>query len=110
MIIVDYKNIENCIYFPKNLYKSDSSSYDLILKNRGTNNTYEFKDLEDEKIIPYDYYTFILNFKDLPGDEYEYTIYSGDYKCGCGMIRLNDKDLENIYYDKNREYITYDKQ
>ena len=94
-----------------NLYKNTIGTYKIVLNNRGTNKLYEFTDLEDQLIVPYDYYTFFLNFSELPEDEYEYTVYEEDgCICAKGIIKLKDDNLENVYYDKNREYITYDKQ
>lgn len=111
MIIINDKNIENSVYFPKNLYKNDSSIYTVILNNRGTNKIYKFENLEDEKLVAYDFYVFIIDFSELPVDEYEYTIYGDDNSVyGKGIIKLNEVNKENIYYEKNREYITYDKQ
>lgn len=111
MIIVVNKNIENSVYFPQNIYTDNTDIYKLVLKDRGTNKTYEFENLDDKHLVQYDYYSFFLNFSNLPENEYEYTIYdSNDKVVGTGIIRLNQLEQENTYYNKNNEYITYDKQ
>jgi len=111
MIIITDKNTENTVYFPKNLYKNKFELYTVILNNRGTNKIYKFENIDDTLLVPYDYYTFKIDFTDLPVDEYEYTILGDDaYICAKGIIKLEAENSKNIYYDKNREYITYDKQ
>lgn len=108
MIIIYNKNIDNLIYFPKNIYKNDQTSYKLTLINRATNVSYNFDDIEDKKLVPLDYYTFILNFSKLPEDEYEYSISSESFIFSKGIIKLKDSNKEIKYYNKNREYIVYE--
>ena len=111
MIIVDRKNIENSIYFPKNIYTKSTGIYKLVLSDRGTNKKYDFDGLEDKHLVEYDFYSFFVNFKNLPEGEYEYTIFdSNNDVVGKGIIRLNELEQENIYYNKNNEFIAYDKQ
>lgn len=111
MIIVSDKNIENSVYFPQNIYTNNNDIYKLLLNDRGTNKKYEFEHLEDKHLVQYDFYSFLLNFSNLPEGEYEYTIYDSNEKVvGSGLIRLNALEQENTYYNKNNEFIAYDKQ
>ena len=111
MIIVSNKNIENSVYFPQNIYTYNNDTYKLVLNDRGTNKQYEFENLDDKHLVQYDFYSFFLNFSNLPEGEYEYTIYdSNNDIVGKGIIRLNELEQENIYYNKNNEFIAYDKQ
>lgn len=118
MIIILDKNKEKVILFPKNIYtenRENESEYDykLILTNRGTNKEYEFN-VNDERMINFGFYSFKLDFSDVPEDEYEYSIYVESEVVGSGIIRLNsldDKQSEiNLEYNENRTYIAYDKQ
>lgn len=110
MIIVSNKNIENSVYFPQNIYTDNNDTYVIVLRNRGTNQTYSFT-CEDKHLVPYDFYTFFIDFSELPEDEYEYTITDSNNKVvGTGLIRLNELEPNNTYYEKNTEYIAYDKQ
>lgn len=111
MIIISNKNIENSVYFPQNIYTDNTNVYKLVLNDRGTNKQYEFVDLEDRHLVQYDFYSFFLNFSNLPEGEYEYTIFdSNDNVVGKGLIRLNELEENNVYYNKNNEFIAYDKQ
>lgn len=111
MIIVSDKNIENSVYFPKNIYTSNTGIYKLVLNDRGTNKQYEFENLDDKHLVQYDFYSFLLDFSTLPEGEYEYTIFdSNNDVVGKGLIRLNELIQDNIYYNKNNEFIAYDKQ
>lgn len=111
MIIIERKNIENSVYFPRNLYKNEENEYKLVLNNRATNKTYTFENLEDKKLWSIDYYVFFINFKDVPEDEYEYKIFTNkDVELASGIIKLKDDEKTTVYYNKNREYIAYDKQ
>jgi hypothetical protein len=90
MIIVSDKNIQNSIYFPKNIYNESSDIYKLVLENRGTNEKYEF-DVEDTLEATYGFYTFNTDFSNLPNGEYEYTI------SGNGEKTIPDTDYEITY-------------
>lgn len=76
MIIISNKNIENSVYFPQNIYTNNTDLYKLVLTDRGTNKEYVFDNLDDKHLVQYDYYSFFLNFKDLPEGEYEYKLES----------------------------------
>lgn len=108
MIIVSNKNEENTIYFPKNLYINAENNYNIILKNRGTNVEYKFEDLSDTLDMPFDYYSFEIDFSKIPDDEYEYLIYDAKNKYGSGIIRISSLNNNNIYYNDKREYIIYE--
>lgn len=101
MIIVNDKNIENTVNFPKNLYniQNDSditlSSYNVVLKNRATNKTYEYNILDDLYKFSHDFYSFNLDFSKLPDDEYEYKIFKNIYKYIQQKITL---DVNHYYY------------
>lgn len=111
MIIVSNKNIENSVYFPQNIYTDNTDIYKLILIDRGTNKQYTFENLDDKHLVQFDFYTFFINFSNLPEGEYEYTIFDSNNKTvGKGLIRLNELEQENIIYNDNRTYIAYDKQ
>lgn len=109
MIIVSDKNIENSVYFPQNIYTNNTDIYKLVLNDRGTNKEYVFDNLDDKHLVQYDFYSFFLNFSNLPEGEYEYTIFdSNNDIVGKGLIRLNELEQDNIYYNKNNEFIAYD--
>lgn len=109
MIIISNKNIENSIYFPQNIYTDNTNLYKLVLNDRGTNKKYEFVDIEDRHLVQCDFYSFFLNFSNLPEGEYEYTIFdSNNDIVGKGLIRLNELEENNVSYNKNNEYIVYD--
>lgn len=121
MIIVSNKNIKSIVYFPQNIYTKNNDIYKLVLFDRGTNKKYEYPNLEDKHLVQYDYYTFEIRFCyppseevknwPLPDGEYEYTIFdSNNDIVGKGLIRLNELKQDNIYYNKNNEFIAYDKQ
>lgn len=76
MIIISNKNMENSVYFPKNIYTNDTELYKLTMVDRGNNKKYEFPNLDDKHLVAYDFYTFFLNFSDLPEGEYEYILES----------------------------------
>lgn len=109
MIIVADKNTEKTIYFPKNLYKENKIittdfDYTLILVNRGTNKQYKFN-LNDEGIASYGFYSFNLNFSELPNGEYEYTIISNNeiiipyetYDIDFGKLFYSNGDITQNY-------------
>lgn len=111
MVIVSDKNIENSVYFPQNICTDNTDVYKLVLNDRGTNKEYVFDNLDDKHLVQYDFYSFSLNFSKLPEGEYEYTIFdSNNDIVGKGIIRLNELEQDNIYYNKNNEFIAYDKQ
>ena len=111
MIIVSNKNIENSVYFPQNIYTDNNDIYKLILVDRGTNIQYTFENLDDKHLVQFDFYTFFIDFSNLPEGEYEYTIFDSNEKTvSKGLIRLNELEQENITYNDNRTYIAYDKQ
>lgn len=111
MIIISNKNIENSVYFPQNIYTNNNDIFKIVFVDRGTNKEYVFENLDDKHLVQYDYYTFFINFTSMPKGEYEYTIFdSNDKIVGKGLIRLNELKQDNIYYNKNNEFIVYDKQ
>ena len=110
MIIISDKDKENKVYFPRNIYKDNTNVYTVTFNNRGTNKKYTFT-VEDEHLVQYDFYTFFIDFSDMPEDEYEYSIKdSNNNVVGTGLIRLNELKQENVCYEKNTEYIAYDRQ
>lgn len=107
MIIIPNKNIENLVYFPRNIYNLGGEDYKLVLIDRGTNVEYEF-DVMDLHQANYGYYSFVLNLNHLPNDEYEYTIYTSyNDRVSKGIIRLGDLNLNHIVYNKDNQYIIY---
>lgn len=110
MVIIRDKNKENILYLPKNLNKNESF-YSLVLVDRATNKEYLFDNIEDLFLVKFDYYTFKLNFSEIPSGEYEYCITSNHTIFGNGLIRLNEITRSNpTNYNDNRTYIVYDKQ
>lgn len=111
MIIVSNKNMENSVYFPQNIYTKNTDIYTIILNDRGTNKKYTFSGLEDIHLVSMSFYTFFINFTDVPEGEYEYSIFdSNNDVVGTGLIRLNELEQTNTVYNNNRTYIAYDKQ
>lgn len=106
MIIIQDKNIESLVYFHKNLYSNNIDLYRLVLNDRATNKIYEFDNLEDNCSVN-DFYTFFIDFSDLPEGEYEYKIFTNEVEVASGLIRLNALELDNVFYPKNNEYIAY---
>lgn len=106
MIIVSNKNIENTVYFPQNIVKN-TANYHLILENRASNKKYEF-DVEDKGLVPNDFYTFFINFKDLKPDEYEYELTSDGEIMSKGIIKLCEEETATTIYNKNNEYTIYE--
>lgn len=108
MIIVSDKNRVNTVYFPKNLY-DNTGPYTVTLCDRGTNKKYYFAGLEDNRLASHMFYTFSINFSELPAGEYEYEINDEDESvCGTGIIRLNELVSDTVTYNKNNEYIAYE--
>lgn len=111
MIIISNKNIENSVYFPRNVYTPNTDVYTLILNDRGTNRKYTFGNLEDKHLVQFGFYTFSLDLNELPQGEYEYSIIDSNEKVvGTGLIRLNELESNNVYYNNERTYIAYDGQ
>lgn len=111
MIIISDKNIENSVYFPQNIYTNNNDVYTVVLDDRGTNKKYTFSGLDDKHLVQLSFYTFYINFSNVPEGEYEYTVIdSNDEVVARGLIRLNELEQENIIYNDNRTYIAYDKQ
>ena len=111
MIIISNKNMENSVYFPRNLYSGGEDGYTLVMNDRATNAKYTFGNLEDKNLVPFGFYTFFANFSALPKGEYEYTILdNGDKTVGTGLIRLNELEENNVYYNNERTYVAYDRQ
>jgi len=111
MIIISNKNIENSVYFPQNIYTNNNDIYTVVLNDRGTNNKYTFSGLDDKHLVQFSFYTFFINFSNVPEGEYEYSIIdSNNDIVATGIIRLNELENENIIYNDNRTYIAYDKQ
>lgn len=79
MVIVDDKNIENTVFFPKNLLKS-YEIYQLVLNDRGSNKKYFFSELEDTLEGGSFQYTFELDLSDIDNGEYEYELWSMKYE------------------------------
>lgn len=114
MIIIEDKNIVKTVYFPRNLYKEDRvnsniDEYKLILFNRGTNKRYEFN-VNNTREATYDFYSFNIDFSELPNGEYEYLILMEERNIASGLIRLGSLVVYNNEYNNNRTYIAYDKQ
>ncbi len=111
MIIVRDKNIENSVYFPQNIYTNSNGFYSLRIIERGSNQSYNFNRLEDRHLVQFGFYTFFLDFSDVPEGEYEYTITdSNNSVVGKGIIRLNQLEDSNQYYTEKTDYIVYDRQ
>lgn len=92
MIIVQNKNIQNSVYFPKNIYtNNDTGTYYLNLIERGSNQSYVFSALEDSHLVTYGFYTFLLDFSSVPEGEYEYTV---SYGLKDGQIPREDYTVE----------------
>lgn len=107
MIIVKDKNIQNSVYFPQNIYTNNTDYYTLTLRDRGTNKVYEFKDLKDQHLVSYDFYTFFVDFSSCPQGEYEYVIYDSNKETvATGIIRLNNLEPENVCYEAKFTYDT----
>lgn len=110
MIIIPNKNIENTVYFPRNVYTSNTSIYTLVLNDRATNRKH-ITQIPDKHVVQFGFYTFSLDFNKLPQGEYEYSIIdSNDKVVGTGLIRLNELESNNVYYNNERTYIAYDGQ
>ena len=111
MIIISDKNIENSVYFPRNLYAGTEDEYTLVLNDRGSNTKHTFSNVEDKHLISFGFYTFIVDFTQLPKGEYEYTIFdTNENIVGTGLIRLNELTTNNVYYNNERTYVVYDRQ
>lgn len=111
MIIIKNKNIENSVYIPQNIYTSNNDIYTLMLFDRGTNKEYTFSGLIDRHLINISFYTFFINFSNVPKGEYEYSIIdSNEDIVSTGLIRLNELELDISVYDDSRTYIAYDRQ
>ena len=121
MIIVADKNRENVVYFEKNCYKYidgqfiirdvDTSRWVIRLTDRATNKSYEFNK-DDSFFASYGFYSFLLDFTDLPQGEYEYKVITDNDEKNIvakGLIRLNELEPDFIANEINREYVIYDK-
>lgn len=107
MIIIANKNMENSVYFPQNIYTNNNGTYSVTFTNRGTNKSYNFE-CDDKHLVQYDFYTFFIDFTNMPADEYEYVIKdSNENVVGTGIIRLNELTDNNLYYDNKNTYIMY---
>ena len=103
--------MENSVYFPQNIYTQNTDIYSIILFDRGTNKKYSFNDLEDRHLVPMSFYTFFINFTNVPSGEYEYSILDSNAKIvGNGIIRLGELERKDVEYNDSRFYIAYDKQ
>jgi hypothetical protein len=111
MIIIENKNMENSVYFPQNIYTSNTDIYTVVLFDRATNRKYTFSGLDDKHLVQFSFYTFFIDFTNIPEGEYEYSIIDSNSKTvGTGLIRLNDLIESNVIYNDPRTYIAYDKQ
>lgn len=111
MIIIKNKNIENSVYIPQNIYTSNNDIYTLMLFDRGTNKEYTFSGLIDRHLINISFYTFFINFSNVPKGEYEYSIIdSNEDIVSTGLIRLNELESDISVYNDSRTYIAYDRQ
>lgn len=111
MIVISDKNAINTVYFPQNIYTENDGTYTLEILDRATNRRYTYEQIEDRRLVPYGFYTFLLEFVKIPEGEYEYTIAdSNGETVGKGLIRLNELVDENIYYNNERTYVAYDRQ
>lgn len=109
MIIVANKNRENIIWFEQNCYQCTSGDFSILLVDRATNKTYEFT-CEDKHLASYGFYSFAINFKDLPRGEYEYKVTSieSEVIVATGLIRLNEPEQEIVVHNENRTYVAYE--
>lgn len=108
MIIVNEKDTQKMVYFPKNIYTGGNGVYGIELRDRGSNVTYSFDGVADNMLVPFGFYTFYLDFSSIPSGEYEYRIYNGLTVLGTGLIRLNGLSDGPEFYDEKRTYVTYD--
>lgn len=104
IIVKDKRNITR-IYINKNIdYFADT--YTLILHSMSTNQKYYF---EVEDVINYTYYfVFDVDFQDVKSGEYEYELKDNDVKLASGMLKIQDKQVEEITYRSEVKYTTYD--
>ena len=92
---IDKKTNGNTIYFPKNRTKdNDTLFFKIVLKQDYTNNTYEFKTIDEDCLL--DYYKFTIDLADIPDGEYKYQIFQ--------YVTYFDNGLkEEVEYCKNLE-------
>lgn len=121
MIIISDKSVQNLVYFPKNIYNDQEPTH-LTLTDRATNNVYNFG-VTDERRSSYGFYSFTLDFSNIPEGEYEYAVKYGlkdgqipreDYTVQYGSY-VNDSGLvsPSIYtdiwkYDLPADYSDYE--
>lgn len=95
MIIISDKSEEKTVYFPKNLYNSTEDLYILKLTDRGTNREYTFE-LADTLEASYGFYSFKVDFSQIPDGEYEYVVNNST----VSEIPESDYDITyNHFYD-----------
>ena len=98
MIIISNKDIENSVYFPRNLYTETNDVYTVVLNDRATNNKYTFNNLDDKHLVQFGFYTFFVDFSELPEGEYEYKLYSVKERKKEFLVPY-DKEDEKVYYE-----------
>lgn len=107
MIIVSDKTAKKPLFVPISFY--GVSPVKLELNNRGSNQTYEFV-ITDSGYTNYGFYSFDVDLSNVPDDEYEYKVFGEDDKVlASGIIRVNELNNTIEYYNKNIEYVYYDK-
>lgn len=108
MIIIKNKDIENSVYFPRNLYSDATDVYTLVLNDRASNRKHTFSNLEDKHLVQFGFYTFFVNFSQCQTGEYEYAVLgNGNKTVGTGLIRLNELGQDNVCYNNERTYVVY---
>lgn len=98
MIIVDTPSVRTRVLVMKIYHDIVSSTYFMTLKNRTTNQVYNFEvtDTMDYE----DYYCFYMDLSALPYDEYEYTLDdSNDKRMSTGIMQLG-----LVHYKGKTEY------
>ena len=107
MIIVSDKTAKKPLLVPISFY--GVYPVKLELNNRGSNQTYEFY-TTDSGYANYGFYSFDVDLSNVPDDEYEYKVIGEDDKLlASGIIRVNELNNSVEYYNKNIEYVYYDK-
>lgn len=102
MIRIEDKRTINVTFFPKN--RTDFNATLLKLRSEVTLEEYEFA-VED--ISGYrDYFTFAVDFSNVPDGEYIYEITDGTIK-NCGLIRFGALGTSDTEYKPSRTNIQY---
>lgn len=97
MVIIPDKDKESLVYISQNIYQP-AGEYDIVLRDRATNDDYEFH-CADENVVQNSFYTFRMDFSDVPVGEYEYEVKdSENWTVSKGIIRLNRLENDVIEY------------